>query len=469
VAAFILLGLVGVMGVAESAAQRQGRRDLQDRFDIRAASAASFLQSTAESTLRREQDLATDRLGGDVSQREFTEFLAGFGFGPALLLDNHGRVLRVAPADPDLLGVELASGYDHLSTALRGRAAVSNAVLSAVDRQPVVAFAVPLDTPAGPRVFSGAYDVASSPMGVYLDHANPFTGGSVYLLDATGQVISAGGGGTASLADRDPTLADALAGSARGIYRADGDSATYYVAEPVAGTPWSIVLAVPTASLYLPLDRTSRVLPWLFLGAFAVAAALLASVLVRGREARGQLRVDAGVDGLTNVDNRRSAEALLRRLMGRDGVTPGGVAVLMIDVDHFKQVNDRYGHATGDDALRSVAQTIRRCLRTCDVLGRWGGEEFLVALPRTGEDGAREVAERIRVSMIEDVVASNGHVVPLTVSIGGAVARPGEVLADLVAAADAGLYQAKRDGRNCVRVNACRPSGERDLVAPASA
>jgi diguanylate cyclase (GGDEF)-like protein len=315
-------------------------------------------------------------------------------------------------------------------------------------------------------VFSGAYGLASTPMGDYLDHANPFTGGSAYLIDSSGQIISAPGDVSGPLADEDAALARMLDETGRGAYDPETGPARFYVAEPVVGTPWTLVLAVPAKVLYLPLERSGRILPWLFLGAFAAAAALLAGVLVRGRESRRQLRVDAAIDGLTSVRNRRSAQAGLHRLLDDDAARPGGVAVLMIDADHFKQVNDRFGHAAGDEALRSVAATIRRCLRSCDIVGRWGGEEFLVALPGTDEAGAEAVAERIRLAVIEDVVDCDGQVVPLTVSIGLAVALPGESLASLVAAADTALYRAKDDGRNRVRINEPTPSGARVLVAP---
>jgi diguanylate cyclase (GGDEF)-like protein len=125
----------------------------------------------------------------------------------------------------------------------------------------------------------------------------------------------------------------------------------------------------------------------------------------------------------------------------------------MIDIDFFKRVNDAYGHQVGDAVLRSVTDRIRVLLRAGDVVGRWGGEEFLVLLADADRDGAAEVAERIRMSIARSPLdAGNGYGVPVTVSIGVAVdPAPGvSELNELVGAADAALYRAKAEGRNRV-------------------
>jgi diguanylate cyclase (GGDEF)-like protein len=130
------------------------------------------------------------------------------------------------------------------------------------------------------------------------------------------------------------------------------------------------------------------------------------------------------------------------------------VAVLMIDVDHFKSVNDRFGHATGDQALRLIADSLRINTRVFDSVARYGGEEFVVVMPGTGPQEASAAAERLRLA-VEGIefVAAAGIRTPLTISIGIASARTQAVALDtLLTAADAALYEAKRKGRNRVEL-----------------
>ncbi len=129
-----------------------------------------------------------------------------------------------------------------------------------------------------------------------------------------------------------------------------------------------------------------------------------------------------------------------------------GLAVLMLDIDHFKEVNDTFGHDAGDGVLREVAQVIRSATRADDLVARYGGEEFVVALPIGTPDHATERAERIRETVASRRIALMGHLIRVTSSIGVAFAAPGRhrPLTSLISAADAGLYQAKRGGRDRV-------------------
>lgn len=146
-------------------------------------------------------------------------------------------------------------------------------------------------------------------------------------------------------------------------------------------------------------------------------------------------------DALTGAHRRWYGESRLGELVETGEV----VAVLMVDVDHFKRINDGHGHATGDRVLAGLGQTLARQLRANDLLVRWGGEEFVVVLPDTQLPGARLVAERIR-----SAVADADLEVPITVSIGVACARQDDRAGDLVARADAACYQAKESGRDRV-------------------
>ena len=124
----------------------------------------------------------------------------------------------------------------------------------------------------------------------------------------------------------------------------------------------------------------------------------------------------------------------------------------MIDIDHFKDINDSLGHAVGDRVLRHVALLIGTVLRPRDGLGRTGGEEFLALLPATGADAAVVLAERVRNTVAIATVAAHTHPVRLTISIGVATARRAEPLNRLLERADLALYRAKSDGRNRVCV-----------------
>lgn len=154
----------------------------------------------------------------------------------------------------------------------------------------------------------------------------------------------------------------------------------------------------------------------------------------------------AVTDALTGLRNRRYVRRHLESLL-RSGAT---AAVLVIDVDRFKPLNDSHGHAAGDAALKQVAERLREHLRAVDVVARYGGEEFLVVMAGAGEEEAAAVAERLRAAVADAPVMAGSLALPVTVSIGVAVAR-GQAAADaLIAAADAALYRAKEGGRNRV-------------------
>lgn len=157
----------------------------------------------------------------------------------------------------------------------------------------------------------------------------------------------------------------------------------------------------------------------------------------------------AGHDAMTGILNRHSCEQALNSVVERRHQGKSDeLSVLMIDIDHFKGINDTFGHSKGDDVIVSVAQTIQGCLRETDHVGRWGGEEFLVVLPRTPREGALRVAERIRAA-VESRIHEPRQV---TVSVGCGVVEHGVAMdsRSLVDQADAALYSAKRSGRNRV-------------------
>ena len=157
-------------------------------------------------------------------------------------------------------------------------------------------------------------------------------------------------------------------------------------------------------------------------------------------------------DPVTGIQNRAALERALRReveLARRHGTR---LAVVLFDIDHFKTVNDRYGHLHGDCVLRFVAQRAAACMRTTDMLFRYGGEEFVALLSNTGAAGGARVAARIRRAIEDTPCECDGARVQVTVSLGVAELREGEGPEALLARADTALYQAKAGGRNCVRL-----------------
>jgi two-component system, cell cycle response regulator len=164
----------------------------------------------------------------------------------------------------------------------------------------------------------------------------------------------------------------------------------------------------------------------------------------------------AHTDPLTQLLNRRALTERITAEMERALRYDSTLALLMIDLDHFKRVNDTYGHLVGDDVLRDVAALLSDTIRGSDIVARYGGEEFLMLLPETDDAGAEQFAERIRAAIDDHPFGEEADhpTLRLTASIGVAMfpAARIESVEDLFARADAALYRAKADGRNRVRM-----------------
>jgi len=164
----VWLAAVGLVGQIIADVQRDSRRQLEHRFAIRADSAARFIEIYAQEVIKREQAQAAAQLTKPrVTGRDFDSVVTGGGYQAAVLLDERGRLLQVAPAKPALIGKSIGQDYAHLRSALAGRPAVSRVVPAAATGAAVVGFAAPFDTPQGRRVFSGGFDVKQSPLAAY--------------------------------------------------------------------------------------------------------------------------------------------------------------------------------------------------------------------------------------------------------------------------------------------------------------
>jgi len=165
-----------------------------------------------------------------------------------------------------------------------------------------------------------------------------------------------------------------------------------------------------------------------------------------------RLKHQATHDPLTGLYNRNELERRIADDLARASRYNHPISIFMVDIDHFKDINDRYGHANGDRVLRGVAFELERSLRKTDYVARYGGEEFLVVLPETPLSRALELGERLRRRVANRQIGLGGESVSITVSIG--VASYPEIDSDrhkLLDAADMAMYQAKHDGRNCLR------------------
>lgn len=229
-------------------------------------------------------------------------------------------------------------------------------------------------------------------------------------------------------------LQHALAGDARRTIEA--------VVPLAVGTPgWGVLLLQRSGGIEFDDDE------------LATAAEFVRLTMLHANEAVATqaLRRTAELDGLTGTLNRRSIDQWLARESGRRH-GERALSLLFIDIDHFKRINDLHGHACGDHCLRTIAAALRSGLRTQDVLGRYGGEEFIALLPDCDVATARGIAEGLRISVEDCVVEWQGSRLRLSVSVGVATRAPGEQPAALVDRADRALYVAKREGRNRISV-----------------
>jgi len=185
-------------------------------------------------------------------------------------------------------------------------------------------------------------------------------------------------------------------------------------------------------------------------------ALLRSSELVRRLEVQTELLSKlAAFDDLTGVYNRRSMFHHLEAELSRCRRYGRSLGILMVDIDHFKRVNDEHGHLVGDQALRWVATTLQNELRSMDFLCRYGGEEFCAILPETNRPGVARAGERLRAAIERTLFKQDEVQLSLSISLGGAswAADESNDIPDLLARADAALLEAKRNGRNQVRVS----------------
>jgi len=209
------------------------------------------------------------------------------------------------------------------------------------------------------------------------------------------------------------------------------------------------------ASLKRELERQKAQLKWTIVGivAGAFVIVLLTYILIISTRHRRELSRLASQDSLTGVPNRRRIVELATRAIEDAHTRQQPLTIGLIDLDHFKVINDRCGHAVGDHVLKEFARIGRELLRSSDIFGRWGGEEFLVALPNTTLDAALVIVERLRLAALAIQLPSAGAGLRVSISAGLASYEDGlKTLDNIVAEADAALYESKELGRDVVTI-----------------
>jgi diguanylate cyclase (GGDEF)-like protein len=224
-----------------------------------------------------------------------------------------------------------------------------------------------------------------------------------------------------------------------------------------------LLLGATLAGYYIGLDACSRLYPPAgpittgaldlvryvnIVATFGLLAYLAHYYFGAVLRAERRLHDLATTDALTGLANRRRVMQVASQQLGRRRRDGTPLSFVLGDVDHFKAVNDRHGHDTGDRVLMKVAGAMKAATREADTVSRWGGEEFLVVLPETDIATALRVAERMRESVRQIVVMRTGQPVSVTITLGVSSLRDGESIEDAIARADAAMYQGKIDGRN---------------------
>ena len=443
-----VVGLVCGLGVVLARAQGDARASIEDRFQSRLDLTARFTTAYDTDVLAREASIGVRRLAGAApSAAQFDAVMQDFGFVAGALLDADGRVIQIYPEQPELLGVDLSARYVDIARAASGIPSISNVVTMPGRDTPVVAYAVPFETTHGRRVLSGAFDVSTTPLSDHLENALPYGGGEVYLVDSSNALVASNlplARFLRTLDGADHGLAAGTALATSGRYQRDG-AWRWFTTSPVLGSSLVMIASAPEDSLYLPVSGIAEWLPWVVIVVLGFGSVYTVRVLFALHRSREDYVLLSRVDPLTGVSNRRALSDQAQRVLSEARATREPVAVLMIDLDRFKSINDTLGHEAGDEVLRVVTARIRNALRADDLLGRWGGEEFVAILPGASMAQALEVADRVRLSVSDSPIVVQAAPCKVTASVGCAITID-EDIDHVLGRADGAMYRAKRMG-----------------------
>jgi diguanylate cyclase (GGDEF)-like protein len=451
--------LIGGLAYNVLHSQARAQRGIEQEFGRRAALAASLTTAALGSTagqLRETFSGPTDQLA--TAMRKFSAYNPDTR---SAVVDAQGTALATWPVGdpvPDLVGSDAAR------RALRGQIAISDLRPDASGKRSEVIIATPFGTPFGRRVGVDVVtaDTIESFASAYLASAPAIAGGRAYLIDGAGVVVAASGPrANRRLPDR--ALAAALTRRTSGTY-AD----RYFASAGLTGTSWRVVLSSSRAALFAPVEGSTARTSWLVFIAFVTALLALIAVGLKVQRTSAQLagsrereraaqalaheRLHDALTGLPNralfVDRTNQALALAARHRRP-------VAVLLVDLDRFKRINDSLGHASGDELIAMVGTRLASTLRPGDTVSRFGGDEFvMLCVDIDGIDAALRIAQRVSESFSEPFKLG-AREVHVSCCVGVALHVPGETPADaagLVRDADAAMYRAKQSGAGCTRI-----------------
>lgn len=429
----LAVAMVAAVGFYLSGTQADTRARILGGFDSRARLAAQVIGGTIAGSDPKTRGWAETAFALPQSQLGPALDAGSSGIAWLAVLRTNGTVVGTSPRSMTARAAVLDAEPGFQMALKTGRLTYGDVTIE--NGTPMVYGFQPYDAGGETRVLVVPAPVAE--MASILRGALDVTAGQVYLADSTGAVVAGSDNTAAGRPIPDRVLATARQHLGSGL---TGDR--HYLTLPIADSTWRMVIATSRSALLAPVHAANRA-AWLVFGGFAATVSVIlltGGVILTGSARLARTRL---YDALTGLPGR----ALLLEEAEKSITQGGPFAVLFLDLDGFKPVNDTYGHAAGDALLVQVAQRLRAATRPVDVVGRFGGDEFvLLCQGMTGQD-AYTVADRI-LHDLSRPFDLDGHTVRIGVSIGLAV--PGPDTADaaaLIRHADLALYRAKGGGR----------------------
>jgi diguanylate cyclase (GGDEF)-like protein len=456
--------MVGGLAYYVSSSQSYQKGGAITDFGQRSTIAAKFTSSTIRATVATDPRILASEFGGSPSQVNRALVAQSGGEVMAAVLGPGNRVLASWPAHAAGADAELSAAPD-VRAAAHGTPSLSNLLHLTPGGPPVIRFSQPFATAAGRRVFVTVGSArAMAFAATYLASAPGVEGGRGYLIDGNGIVLASSQPGL----QQGQRLPQAGFEQAL-VRRRDGSlGSSFYAAAPIgSGTSWSVVLLAPGSTLLAGLKSSNTVALTVF-GAFllAVIGLLAAGALAlrnsarlarfREREKSAQsLAHERLHDGLTGLPNRALFLDRVDHALQRAERTCRSIAVLFVDLDHFKRINDSLGHACGDELLDVLAARLSDAIRPLDTLSRFGADEFLILCEELEDvEDASRLAVRIQ-HVLDRSFCIADRDVHLSCCVGIAIHAPSDravTAATLIRDADSALYSAKAQGPGSIKV-----------------
>jgi diguanylate cyclase (GGDEF)-like protein len=443
-AVILVVAVGGYLLYTDRLAGDKLRRDVTQRAKL----AGQLTISALKASEAQNNDYVRQHFMGGAAGIQ-AEFDADPSGAPNLVLTADGAILAAYPRSlQGAEGLRLAAPVLKLIAAQNTDTMVFGNNVTTLDGHKVL-FGLPFTALGARRVwiFSAPAETIDAFATAYLSSALDVGGGRAYILDGNARVIASSADDKLGEPLSDQRLAAALDRRPSGSVGAD-----YYTSAAAPGTGWRIVFAVPEQAMMAPIQSTRKV-AWQLFAAFVVAmigmVLLGATALSRStRLAHARLH-----DPLTGLPNRQLFLDQMNHILGGRRRQDGKVAVLFIDLDGFKPINDVHGHAAGDALLTAVAQRLMDTTRRGDIVSRFGGDEFLVLCPSlTDEQHAMSIAERLRQEIAEPFQIGDNE---FTVGSSIGVALNDEGANDgpaMIHNADLAMYEAKKGGRGRIQL-----------------